>query len=62
MSKEPKEYLRHIQDECSYIISVSGNLSFKDFLEDETLKRAVVKLEVWKLLEKLQRRFLLTLK
>jgi uncharacterized protein with HEPN domain len=43
MSKEPKEYLKHIQDECSYIISVSGNLSFDDFLEDETLKRAVVR-------------------
>ena len=23
MSKEPKEYLRHIQDECLFIISVS---------------------------------------
>lgn len=42
MSKDPKEYLKHIQDECSYIISVSENLSFEDFLEDETLKRAVV--------------------
>ena len=43
MSKGPKEYLRHIQDECSYIISVSQNLSFNDFIEDETLKRAVVR-------------------
>ena len=43
MSKDPKEYLRHIQDECSYIISVSKNLSFDDFLEDETLKRAVIR-------------------
>ncbi len=43
MSKDPKEYLKHIQDECSYIISVSENLSFEDFLEDETLKRAVVR-------------------
>jgi uncharacterized protein with HEPN domain len=43
MSKEPKEYLKHIQDECLYIISVSENLSFEDFLEDETLKRAVVR-------------------
>ena len=43
MSKEAKEYLRHIQDECSYIISVSKNLLFDDFLEDETLKRAVVR-------------------
>ena len=43
MSKEPKEYLRHIQDECSYIISVSENLLFENFMEDETLKRAVVR-------------------
>lgn len=43
MSKEPKEYLRHIHDECLYIISVSENLLFEDFLEDETLKRAVVR-------------------
>jgi len=43
MSKDPKEYLRHINDECVYIISVSENLSFEDFMEDETLKRAVVR-------------------
>lgn len=43
MSKEPQEYLRHIQDECLYIISVSENLLFEDFVEDETLKRAVVR-------------------
>lgn len=43
MSKEPKEYLRHIHDECLYITSVSENLLFEDFLEDETLKRAVVR-------------------
>ena len=43
MSKDPKEFLRHILDECSYILSVSENLSFEDFLEDETLKRAVVR-------------------
>jgi uncharacterized protein with HEPN domain len=43
MSKDPKEYLRHINDECSYVISVSENLDFNDFVEDETLKRAVVR-------------------
>lgn len=43
MSKEPKEYLRHIQDECFYILSVSENLFFEDFMKDETLKRAVVR-------------------
>ena len=43
MSKDPKEYIRHILDECSYIISVTENLAFNDFLENETLKRAVVR-------------------
>ena len=43
MSKEPKEYLRHILDEASYIISVSENLQYEDFLQDATLKRAVVR-------------------
>lgn len=43
MSKDSKEYLRHIYDECLYIISVSENLLFEDFMEDETLKRAVVR-------------------
>lgn len=43
MSKEPIEYIKHIADECSYIISVSNNLSKDEFLDDETLKRAVVR-------------------
>lgn len=43
MSKDPKEFLRHILDECSYLISISENLSFENFIEDETLKRAVVR-------------------
>jgi uncharacterized protein with HEPN domain len=43
MSKEPKDYLRHIQDECIYIISVSENLIYEDFLGNETLKRASVR-------------------
>ena len=43
MFKDPKEYLKHIHDECLYIISVSENLLFDDFMEDETLKRAVVR-------------------
>jgi hypothetical protein len=34
MSKEPIEYLRHIQDECLYIISVTENISYKNFLDD----------------------------
>lgn len=43
MSKDPNVFLRHILDECSYILSISEHLSFEDFLEDETLKRAVVR-------------------
>lgn len=43
MSKEPIDYLRHIADECAYIISKSNDLSKDDFLYDETLKRAVVR-------------------
>lgn len=43
MSKEPQEYLRHIKDECQYIIAVSSSLSQEDFMTDETLKRAVVR-------------------
>ena len=43
ISKDPKEYLRHIQDECSYIISVTENLHYNDFIENETLKRAIVR-------------------
>jgi uncharacterized protein with HEPN domain len=43
MSKEPKEYLRHIQDECLFIISVSQELKYDDFIANETLKSAVVR-------------------
>jgi uncharacterized protein with HEPN domain len=43
MSKEPKEYLRHIQDECLFIISVSQELKYDDLIANETLKRAVVR-------------------
>lgn len=43
MSKDPKEYLRHIQDECTYVISVSKDLSFENYLADETLKRATIR-------------------
>ena len=43
MSKEPIEYIKHIADECSYIISVTNNLSKDEFLDDETLKRATVR-------------------
>lgn len=44
MSKQPTEYLRHIYDECQYILSVIRPETTKDdFLGNETLKRAVVR-------------------
>ena len=43
MFKDPIEYIKHIYDECFYIISVSTNLSKDEFLDNETLKRAVVR-------------------
>lgn len=43
MSKEPIEYIKHIADECSYILSVSNGLSEEFFQNDETLKRAIVR-------------------
>lgn len=44
MSKEPIEYLKHILDESSYILSVITSETTKDdFLSDETLKRAIIR-------------------
>jgi uncharacterized protein with HEPN domain len=43
MSKEPLELVKHISDECSYLLSVSKDLSKDEFVDDETLKRAVVR-------------------
>ena len=43
MFKDPIEFLKHIPDECNYLISVGNKLTKDDFLENETLKRAVVR-------------------
>ncbi|MBI3235327.1 MAG: DUF86 domain-containing protein [Bacteroidetes bacterium] len=43
MSKEPIEFLKHIADECTYLLSVTKGLSKDAFLDDETLKRAVIR-------------------
>lgn len=44
MHKDPVEYLKHILDECRFIQSViTPELQKNDFLEDETLKRAVIR-------------------
>lgn len=41
MPKEPIDYVRHIFDECNYIISVCGNLNKDEFVNNGTLKRAI---------------------
>lgn len=44
MPKDPIEYLRHIRDECSFIITViKKDSTIADFLADETLKRASIR-------------------
>lgn len=44
MSKTPFDLLRHILDECDYIVSVVGpQTTPDDLLHDETLKRALVR-------------------
>ena len=43
MSKQPIDYLKHIADECNFLLSIRIELSKDDFLEDETLKRAIVR-------------------
>ncbi len=44
MSKEPVEYLKHIRDESLFILSItSRGITKEEFLNDETLKRAVVR-------------------
>ncbi len=44
MSKNPIDYLKHIRDESSYILSVITSEKTKDdFMADETLKRAVIR-------------------
>jgi uncharacterized protein with HEPN domain len=44
MSKDPLEYLKHIRDEIEYILSViDDDLSREEFINDETLKRAIVR-------------------
>jgi len=41
MPKEPIDFVRHIFDECNYILSVCEHLTKEDFLNDDTLKRAI---------------------
>jgi len=41
--KQPEELIRHILDECEYMINTTDNLDIEEFLTDETLKRAVTR-------------------
>jgi uncharacterized protein with HEPN domain len=44
MSKVPSNYLQHILDECNFIIStIDVHLTKDEFVQDETLKRAIVR-------------------
>ncbi len=43
MSPSAHEYLQHILDETTYIMTSSTNLSKTSFVQDETLKRAYVR-------------------
>jgi len=43
MHKQPIEYLRHILDECRFIHSATLGMTKGQLLEDEVMKRAVVR-------------------
>ena len=43
MSRSKTEYLRHILDECRYLMERAEGLSKEAFLQDETVKRAFVR-------------------
>lgn len=37
------EYLKHIRDECEYLIEVSEGITREKFFDDKTLQRAFVR-------------------
>lgn len=43
MSRSETEYLRHIRDEARYLIEASREVTWEEFSEDDTLKRAFVR-------------------
>ncbi|MDR0941208.1 MAG: DUF86 domain-containing protein [Bacteroidales bacterium] len=43
MPKLPVKYLKHILDECRYILSATHNINKEEMLWNETLKRALVR-------------------
>lgn len=40
MSRSPREYLKHIQDEVRYLMEDSATIDENQFMRDETRKRA----------------------
>ena len=43
MHKQPKEYLCHILDECQFILVTTSCMTKDQFVENEVVKRAVVR-------------------
>ena len=43
MSKQQIEYLRHILDECNFILTTTSDITKDQLLENEMMKRAIVR-------------------
>jgi uncharacterized protein with HEPN domain len=43
MSEDYLNYIHHINDECIFFLSVSANLKKENFIDDEIVKRAIVR-------------------
>jgi uncharacterized protein with HEPN domain len=43
MSFEPRDYLRHILTEADYLVAATADLTFAEYEQDETLRRAFIR-------------------
>lgn len=43
MKKKPEFYLKHIIDECNYLIEKTNNLKYLDFIENQDLRRSFIR-------------------
>jgi len=43
MYKQPIEYLNHILDECRFILTATSGMTKEQLLENEVMKRAIVR-------------------
>ena len=43
MYKQPIEYLRHILEECRFLLSATSDMTKVQFMKDEVMKRAAVR-------------------